>query len=194
MEIDYSSPMFILVAVAVVAVIVIAIIAYAVMRKKRSARLKERFGTEYALAVAEQGSKNKAEVKLAERQTHVEKLTLRDLGSAQRERFLSDWNSVQSRFLDHPKGTLTEADELVTALLQARGYPVATFEQGAEVVSVDHPRMIEDYRAAHAVAKQSGRGEASTELMRTAMIQYRSLFDELVQVESTVRMESPVRA
>ena len=76
MEIDYSSPMFILVAVAVVAVIVIAIIAYAVMRKKRSARLKERFGTEYALAVAEQGSKNKAEVKLAERQTHVEKLTL----------------------------------------------------------------------------------------------------------------------
>jgi hypothetical protein len=187
MQIDFSNPIWIIVLGAVVLVLVIGIAFYVQSRKKATARLRQRFGSEYDLAVSEQGSKQKAEVKLAERQAHVEKLQLRDLGTAQRDRFVSDWGAVQSRFLDHPKGALTEADELVTALLQARGYPVSTFEQGAEVVSVDHPRMIEDYRSAHDVAAKSGRGEATTELMRTAMIQYRTLFDELVQVETLVR-------
>jgi hypothetical protein len=183
MQFDFSNPTWIIVMAVAVVAIVIGIAASMQIRKKRTERLRQRFGTEYELAVAEEGSKHKAEVKLADRQASVEKLKLRELGQAQRDRFMLDWTAVQSRFLDHPKGALTEADELVSALLQARGYPVQTFEQGAEVVSVDHPRMIEDYRAAHAVAKRAGRGEASTEELRTAMIQYRTLFDELVQVE-----------
>jgi len=188
MQIDFSNSIWIIVLAAVVLALVIVITAYTQSRRKATARLRQRFGTEYDLAVSAQGSKRKAEEKLAARQAHVEKLQLRELGSAQRDRFLADWDTVQSRFLDHPKGALTEADELVTALLQARGYPVSTFEQGAEVVSVDHPHMIEDYRSAHSVAARSARGEASTELMRTAMIQYRTLFDELVQVPMLAKM------
>ena len=187
MQLDFSDPKVIIgIAVAVlVLVIVIALIVQS--RRRASARLREKFGTEYDRTVAETGSAHKAEVKLAERQAEVAKLRLRELGPVQRERFVADWNVVQLRFVDHPKGALTEADELVASLLQARGYPASSFERSAEFVSVDHPRLIDEYRSAHAVAERSGRGEASTEELRTAMIKYRSLFDELVQVETAVR-------
>jgi hypothetical protein len=89
---------------------------------------------------------------------------------------------VQSRFVDYPKGAVTEADELVCSLMQARGYPVADFEQRAADISVDHPRVVENYRSAHNIALRLGRGEASTEELRSAMIQYRSLFDDLALV------------
>jgi hypothetical protein len=70
---------------------------------------------------------------------------------------------------------------LVAALLEARGYPKDTFEQRAADVSVTYPRVMQDYRVAHAIAVRPGRAEASTEELRTAMIQYRAIFDELVQ-------------
>jgi hypothetical protein len=91
---------------------------------------------------------------------------------------------VQSRFVDHPRGAVTEADELVSSLLKARGYPVADFDQRAADISVNHPRLVEYYRSAHGVAVRLGKDEASTEDLRTAMIQYRSLFDELVEVKT----------
>ena len=79
---------------------------------------------------------------------------------------------------------MTEADELVCSLMQARGYPVADFEQRAADISVDHPRVVENYRSAHNIALRLGKGEASTEELRNAMIQYRSLFDDLAQVQT----------
>jgi hypothetical protein len=114
----------------------------------------------------------------------VERLPLRVLPTAQRDRFVADWQIVQSRFLDHPKGSLTEADELVSALMQARGYPVNSFDQSAEDISVNHPRIMEYYRSAHAVAIRPSNSEASTEELRSAMIEYRTLFDELVQASA----------
>jgi hypothetical protein len=68
--------------------------------------------------------------------------------------------------------------------MQTRGYPVADFDQRAADISVDHPRVVENYRSAHNIALRLGSGEASTEELRTAMIHYRSLFDELVQVQA----------
>ncbi len=109
-------------------------------------------------------------------------LKIRDLDQIERERYTSEWQVVQSRFVDYPKGAVTEADELVCSLMQARGYPVTDFDQRAADISVDHPRVVENYRSAHDIALRLGRGEASTEDMRTAMIHYRSLFDELVMV------------
>jgi hypothetical protein len=183
MQIDFSSPT-VMIAIAVAVLLLVIVIAVIVQsRKKASNKLRQRFGAEYDRTVIETGSERKAELKLAERQAQVEKLKLRELGVAQRDRFVSDWNLVQSRFVDHPKGAVMEADELISSLLQARGYPASSFEQSAEFISVDHPRMIEQYREAHAIAVRSGRGEASTEELRTAMIQYRTLFDELVQVD-----------
>jgi hypothetical protein len=188
---NFSNPTFVVIlAVAVFAIGLLGALAYSRMRKGNTFLLRKRFGTEYDRAVVEHGSERKAEGKLADRQSRVDKLQLRDLGSAQRDRFMIDWRGIESRFLDHPKGAVTEADELVTSLLQARGYPVSNFEQSAEDLSVNHSRTIEYYRSAHAVIVRPGKAEASTEELRSAMIDYRALFDELVQVQTPVEIRS----
>lgn len=184
-SIDFSNPM-VLAALAVVAVAIILVIAIAVHKRNTSARLRTKFGPEYDRAVLEQGSERKAEATLVERETRVSKLKLRELGAAQRDRYQADWNIVQSRFVDHPRGAVIEADELVTSLMRARGYPVSGFEQGAEDISVAYPGMAESYRSAHTVANLSARGEANTEELRTAMIHYRALFDELAKADTTI--------
>ena len=69
--------------------------------------------------------------------------------------------------------------------MKARGYPVSDFDQRAADISVDHPRVVENYRSAHEVAMRVGKDKATTEDLRTAMIHYRSLFEELVQVPTT---------
>jgi hypothetical protein len=185
MSIDFSNPT----VIAVLAIVVLAlIIAIAVIWYRRSTamRLRKHFGAEYERTVFEQGSERKAEEVLAERETRVHKLKLRELGAAQRDRFAEDWNMVQARFVDHPKGALIEADELVTALMQARGYPVTGFEESVDDISVNYPRVTENYRSAHTVAVLSARGQVSTEELRTAMIQYRNLFDEILKTDSSV--------
>jgi hypothetical protein len=191
-SIDFSNPM-VIAALAVVILAIILVIAALAHKRNTSTRLRTKFGPEYDRAVLEHGSERKAEAILADRETRVSKLKLRELGATQRERYIADWNIVQSRFVDHPKGAVIEADELVTSLLRARGYPASGFEQGAEDISVDYPGMAESYRSAHAVATLSARGEVSTEELRTAMIHYRTLFDELVKADVTVESR-PVAA
>jgi hypothetical protein len=168
--------------VVVILVIVFAVVLYVRKRKHATANLRDRFGPEYERAVHTHGSERRAEAKLADREKRVEKLNIRDLDPMERERFMGQWQSVQSRFVDYPKGAVTEADELVASLMQTRGYPVADFDQRAADISVDHPLVVDHYRSAHEIALRLGRSEASTEDLRTAMIHYRSLFEDLVQV------------
>src|SRR5450631_3317952 len=175
MQLSWMDPRLIVAVVVIVLIVVVVIALYVQKRRKTSAGLRKRFGSEYDLAVLEHGSERKAEEKLEDRQTRVESLNIRELNTTERERFLTQWQSMQSRFIDHPKGSVTEADELVSALMQARGYPVADFDQRAADVSVDHPRVVEYYRSAHGVAVRLGKDEASTEELRKAMIQYRNL-------------------
>ena len=186
MNLNLMDPKMIVVAVAVI--LVIAVVAWLYVRKRRSrtADLRQRFGSEYERAVREHGSERKAEAKLTDREKRVEKLNIRDLNPMERERFSKRWESVQSRFVDSPKGAVTEADDLVSSLMKARGYPVSDFEQRAADISVDHPRVVENYRSAHEIALRVGKDEATTEELRTAMIHCRSLFDELVQAPATV--------
>ncbi len=167
-----------------VVLLVVAVVLYVRKRKQTTAGLRDRFGPEYDRAVQQHGSERKAEAKLADRETRVELLKIRDLDASERERYVAQWQAVQSRFVDYPKGAVTEADELVCSLMQARGYPVSDFDQRAADISVDHPRVVENYRMGHDIALRIGRGETSTEDMRNAMIHYRSLFDELVQVQT----------
>ena len=187
---NFSSPTFLVIVIAVILVLALCALAYTRMRKGNTFQLRKRFGSEYDHAVVEHGSERKAEARLALRQARVEKFTLRQLGAAQRDRFMADWRAVESRFIDHPKGAVTEADELVSALLQARGYPVSGFAQIAEDISVNHSRIIEYYRSAHAIAVRPGQAEASTEELRSAMIDYRTLFDELVQAETPAEIRA----
>jgi hypothetical protein len=172
-----------IIAVAVLVLVAIVVGEYLRRRKARTAAFRTRFGTEYDRAVLEHGSSHKAEAKLADRESRVQALKIRELGAIARERFVAEWQTVQSRFLDHPEAAVTEADDLIASLLEARGYPKDGFDQRAADISVTYPRVMQNYRAAHAIAVSTRGTEASTEELRTAMIQFRAIFEELVQAD-----------
>jgi len=180
--------------IALVAVILLIIVVltwlYVRNRKRTTAELRHKFGPEYERAVLTHGSERKAEAKLADREKRVEKLNIRDLDPLERERFLKRWESVQSNFVDSPKGAVAEADDLVSSLMKTRGYPVSDFDQRTADISVDHPQVVENYRSAHDIALRVGKDAATTEDLRTAMIHYRSLFEELVQAPAAVETKA----
>jgi hypothetical protein len=180
-----------LIALLAALIVIFAVVAWLYVRNRRNttAGMRKKFGPEYDRAVLTHGSERKAEAKLADREKRVEKLTIRDLESMERERYSKQWQDVQSRFVDSPKGAVAEADDLVSSVMKARGYPVADFDQRAADISVDHPRVVENYRSAHAIALRVGKDAATTEDLRTAMIHYRSLFEELVQVPAAVEIK-----
>jgi hypothetical protein len=182
MNLNLMDPKVIALAVAVILIIAVLVLLY--MRKRRSttANLRKKFGPEYDRAVRVHGTERKAEAKLEDREKRVEKLNLRDLDPMERERFTKQWESVQSRFVDFPKGAVAEADDLLSSLMKVRGYPVSDFDQRAADISVDHPRVVENYRSAHEIALRVGKDGSTTEELRTAMIHYRSLFEELARV------------
>ncbi len=176
-----TNTQLIVIAFVFVIAVVIAVAAFVEHRRTKTLALRNRFGSEYDREVQQQSSSRQAESKLGDRVAHVKTLVIRDLGAAERERFMTEWYRAQSRFVDHPRTAVTEADDLINALLEARGYPQASFEQRAADVSVNYPRVMENYRVAHGIAVRLGRVEATTEELRTAMVQYRTVFDELVQ-------------
>lgn len=174
----------IIVAVVIIAILVAAVWWYSM--RQRSAKLQEKFGPEYERTVAEKGDTRKAEDELTDRQKRVSKLEIKPLAADERRRFNDEWRAVQARFVDDPSAAVRDADTLVGRVMEARGYPVGDFEQRSADVSVDHPTVLEHYRAAHAVALRHAQGQASTEDLRQAMVNYRALFDELLEEQQTV--------
>ncbi|MGA3293181.1 MAG: hypothetical protein ABSE45_04260 [Candidatus Acidiferrales bacterium] len=175
--------------VIVVAVMVAAGIAiWLFIRKRRTERLRTQFGgAEYTRAVKEGGSQRKAEAALDKRAERVEALHIRPLAPGDRARFVESWGRVQARFVDSPGGAVTDADQLLGDVMSTRGYPMSDFEQRAADISVDHPLVLDNYRAAHQAALRQTRGQASTEDLRQAMIHYRTLFEELVSEPEMAR-------
>jgi hypothetical protein len=175
---DLTTPQII--GIVAVVMIIAAVIVFA-LQKSRSARLRKKFGeAEYERAVTERGDRSRAEVLLEQRAKRVESFHLRDLTAGDRARFEEAWTRVQAHFVDSPAGTVTEADQLLGDVMATRGYPVGDFETRAADISVDHPEVTQNYRAAHEVAVRQLRGQATTEDLRRAMIHYRALFVELV--------------
>lgn len=168
--------------VAIIVVIVIIVIAAAVFSAAaaRRRRLRRRFGPEYDRTVAGQQSQRKAEAELASRERRVRGLEIRPLTAAARSGYAARWAGVQERFVDQPARAVTDAQQLVTAVLQDRGYPTEGYDQILADLSVDHAANLEHYRAAHAVSESAARGSASTEDLRQAMIHYRAMFDDLL--------------
>ena len=161
-------------------VIVLGAVVVLFLQRRRTERLRSRFGPEYERAVAEGGDRRRAEANLAERAERVEKFHLRPLASADRARFTETWSRVQAHFVDAPAGAVAEADQLLGDVMATCGYPMGDFEQRAADISVDHPVVTQNYRAAHDIAIRQARGQASTEDLRRAMIHYRALFEDLV--------------
>lgn len=170
----------------VLGIIVVAVIVAGglILRQRRSKALKEHYGAEYRAAVDETGDRGKAEAELRRREKRVKSFNIRPLEPTEARRFRGRWADVQAHFVDDPGAAVGEADALVGEVMQARGYPVSDFEQRAEDLSVEHPKLVSDYRIAHDVALRHARGEAGTEDLRRAMIHYRELFDDLVEPAS----------
>jgi hypothetical protein len=186
MNLDLLDPKVIVSAAVLIVIAAVLVWLYLRNRRRTTAGLRQKFGSEYDRAVLTHGSERKAESQLEDRENRVEKLKIRDLDPTEHERYSKQWKSVQSRFVDSPKGAVAEADDLVSSVMKTRGYPVSDFDQRAADVSVDHPRVVENYRSAHEIALRLGKDQATTEDLRTAMIHYRSLFEELVQVPTIV--------
>jgi hypothetical protein len=172
----------VLLAIAVVVLIAVAIGLQRARRRDR-AQLQERFGPEWDRTVGRadgRKERRQAEHELAERADARDELDIRPLGAASRQQYSEQWRDTQARFVDAPQDALREAESLLDQVMRERGYPVDGFEEQASLISVDHPDLVENYRAAHTLRERSGNGNASTEDLRDAMLRYRSLFEELL--------------
>jgi hypothetical protein len=169
----------------VIAIVVAAAIALVAVRarKRRTAMLRDRFGPEYDRTVESRDGRRAAEADLRAREKHRAQFDVKPLPEADRLRFADEWREVQERFVDQPAQATTAADTLITRVMEARGYPMKDFDAQADLVSVDHPDTVENYRFAHAVRQRSQTQRVGTEDLREALLRYRSLFDELLRPE-----------
>jgi hypothetical protein len=158
-----------------------------VWRKRRTATLRRQFGPEYQHTVQQYGDQARAEADLLRRQKRRERLHIHPLPQPDREHFVEAWKANQARFVDDPRGAVLEADEIVSEIMKRRGYPVEDFDSRVDDISVDHPHVAENYRTAFDIVERYKRGHASTEELRKAMLCYRALFEELVELEGAKR-------
>jgi len=178
------------VLIGVAVVVLVAALAVA-MSKRRTTALRDRFGPEYDRTIQTRDGRRAAESDLRSRQKQREQLTISPLPEPTRLRYVGQWQELQERFIDQPTSAVMEADALLQQVMGAEGYPMADFDAQADLVSVDHPRVVDNYRTAHSVYERARAEGASTEEMRTALLSYRSLFDELLAVPNGNGQQRP---
>jgi len=172
---------WVVVAIAVVAVL--GVLVWQGMERRRTGRLRARFGPEYNRMVNSTDSRREAEAELQAREERRRRLDIRPLSSESRARYVERWQVVQAQFVDEPRAAVWSADSLIQSVMAERGYPVEDFDQRTSDVSVDHPRVVENYREGRRLADSE-----STEDLRQAMRHYRALFDELVEADADAPM------
>jgi hypothetical protein len=169
--------------IAVVAAVLVVVLVTALLgaRSRRRHALQSRFGDEYDRTIESHDKRRAAERDLRDRERTRDELDIRPLTPAARDRFASQWETIQAGFVDRPQASVQQADDLVREVMRERGYPVDDFDAQADLVSVDYPHIVEDYRAAHGIAERSTE-HAGTEDLRVAVVHYRSLFEALLEV------------
>ncbi|MCF8710213.1 hypothetical protein [Rhizorhapis sp. SPR117] len=165
---------------AVLALVAVAAAFAFWLQARRLTHARTRFGPEFDRTLSQTHDEKRAEALLHEREQRVAKFAIKPLSERQRKRFILDWNNVQAEFVDDPHTAVRDADELLSDVMQTRGYPMSDFDQRAADLSVDHPDVVENYRRGHVIVVRHQNGEAGTEELRQAMIHFRALFDDLV--------------
>jgi hypothetical protein len=158
---------------------------------ERTQKLRSKFGPEYDKAIGEHRDRGHAESELQKREKRVAKFNIHPLMAEDRSRYTEDWRREQSLFVDDPRAAVNHADTLVQDVMKRRGYPVGDFDQNATDLSVDHPRVVENYRIAHEIALREDQDKGSTEDLHKAMVSYRALFEDLL--DQTVEKPEEVR-
>jgi len=166
--------------VAIAIVIIALSAAWWIHRRNRTKDLRQRFGPEYDRRIAALGSRSRAERELAGSQLRVEKSRFHSLNPSDRMMFLYSWRLCQSQFVDDPAGALDAADSIVTNLMRMRGYAVDSPDDRQADVCAAYPKLAAPYREANEIRLRHKQGIASTRELRTAFVNLRSLFDELV--------------
>lgn len=169
------------IVIGVAAVVAVVVVVWTAIRTSRTKRLHEQFGTEYDRVAADAPTKRDAESELLERQRRHEQFDIRPLDPEERDRYRSRWLAIQAEFVDDPSRSVAKADSLIQNVMRDRGYPVDDFDTRAADLSVEHPDVVENYRAGHGIAVAHERGKATTDELRRAVQHYRALFDELVE-------------
>jgi hypothetical protein len=186
--VNANDPQTVIIGVVLLALVLVALFVIVLERKKAQSRhLRERFGPEYGRVVRTVGDRGKAEAELAAREKRVDRLQLVKLPAAEAAQYGRQWETLQSRFVDNPVSVVGEADRLVRELMLKRGYPMGDFESRAADISVHHPAVVENYRAAQVIAVRNQRGQASTEDLRKAVVHYRVLFEDLLETDAAPR-------
>ena len=180
-----------IVIVAVAALVVLTVVGIVIVGSIRRRKLRERFGPEYDRTVSATNNSRQAEADLRERAAERDRLSIRPLSAAQRDRYEQDWRQVQAEFVDVPGTSLARADALVTDVMIDRGYPMQEFDDQARLVSVDHPRVVEQYRLAHGIFVASQSATVPTEKIRQAFVSYRALFSQLIEDEMAPTNQTP---
>lgn len=178
-------PVWAWVLIAIGVVLLIALVVWQLMTQQRTRNLRGEFGPEYERTVSSADSRRQAEAELSARKERRNAFDLRPLSPDERARYSDEWQAVQAQFVDDPTGAVIRADSLIQSVMVDRGYPMEDFDQRAADVSVDHPRVVENYREGHRLYVKTTAGEGTTEDLRQAMRAYRRLFDELVEEADT---------
>ncbi|MFE6840075.1 hypothetical protein ACFVFI_35275 [Streptomyces sp. NPDC057705] len=172
-----TSTLIVVIAVAAVVVIALTVAMWWMARRRH---LQNQFGPEYDRTVEAEGGRMAAERELRAREQRHDKLEIKELPADRRDRYATEWSSVQEHFVDRPEGSVEEADDLVARLMRERGYPTDDYGGRLRDLSVEHGRTLEHYRAAHDVKVRSADQRTTTEELRGAMVHYRALFDDLL--------------
>jgi len=177
--------------VALLVIVVIGgVLAWLFARRRHSQELQGKFGPEYEQTLSRAHDRGSAEHELEERQKRVQGMNLRPLEARERDDYLASWKLVQAEFVDDPSGATVKADRLVEDVMGARGYPTGSdFEQRAADISVDHPRVVSEYRAAHEIAERHAEENLPTEMLRRGFVHYRALFEDLLETPATANPE-----
>jgi hypothetical protein len=165
-------------------IVVLAVVGAAIYftQRQRSRQLRTHFGPEYDHVLQGVGHRRAAERQLLDRAKRVDKLEIRPLSRQRRDELHARWQAVQSQFVDDPATAINEAHALLSEVMREEGYPNTKFDEEVELLSVHHPAAVQHYRAAHHLAAERARGERATEQLRQAMIHYRALFEDLLNL------------
>ena len=174
--------------VIVIVVVIIALAAVMAARRRRTMALRERFGPEYDRAVGTRDGQRAAEADLRDRERQRARLDIKPLSEAARVRYTDEWRVIQQDFVDQPEEATTAGYDLVNRVMAERGYPMQDFDARADLVSVDHPGVVDNYRVAHGIHERARQHQASTEDLREALLRYRSLFEDLLRPDGQAAM------
>jgi len=175
-----------IVMTTIVLLIVGGILAYIFYSRQRTRNLKENYGPEYGRAVEEAGDRRKAEDTLENRKRRIESFQMRDLGPDEQNYFLENWKNVQADFINNPGNGVEEANRLIMEVMLACGYPMVSFDQRVDDLSVNSPEIVPNLRNAHSVAVKNRQANAGTEELRQAMANYKTVLEALLGRETNV--------